>query len=50
MTAGNQGKAWDDARDALKLDPGNADLKAEEARTKAALNTSLTNAGQAPKA
>jgi len=49
MTAGNQGKVWDDATAALKLDPNNKDLRAQEARAKAALNMSLTNAGQKPK-
>lgn len=48
MTAGNQGKAWDNAKAALKLDPTNTDLKKEEARTKAVLNQSLTDAGQNP--
>lgn len=49
MTAGNQGKAYDDAQAALKANPNDANVKAEEARTKAALNQSLTNAGQKPK-
>jgi len=49
MTAGTQGKAWDNAKAALKLDPKNEDLKRDEARTKAELNTSLTRAGQKAK-
>ena len=48
MTAGNQGKAHDEAQAALKLDPGNSDLQADAARAQAALNTSLVNAGQRP--
>lgn len=46
MTAGNQGKAWDKAKEDLKKDPNNRDLQAQEARARAALNTSLSNAGQ----
>lgn len=49
MTAGNQGVAYDKAQAALKLDPNNKDLQGEAARTEAALNQSLTRAGQKPK-
>lgn len=48
MTAGNQGKAWDDAKEALKKDPTDKNLQAQEARAKAALNQSLVDAGQKP--
>jgi hypothetical protein len=49
MTAGNQGKAYDDAQAALKLNPKDTALQAEAARTKAELNKSLTRAGQKAK-
>ena len=48
MTAGNQGKAYDDAQAALKLDPKNKDLQRDVATTKAAVNTSLESKGQKP--
>jgi hypothetical protein len=46
MTAGNQGKAYDNAVAALKRNPGDANLKKEVDRTKAALNQSLTASKQ----
>ena len=48
MTAGNQGKAYDDAVEALKSNPNDSNLKAEVERTKAALNQSLVAAHQTP--
>jgi len=49
MTAGNQGKAYDDAQAALKANPKDENVKKEAERTKAVLNQSLTRAGQKPK-
>jgi len=48
MTAGNQGKAYDDAQAALKRNPNNKDVQREADRTKAELNKSLTNAKSKP--
>lgn len=46
MTAGNQGKAYDDAVAALKRNPGDQNLQKQVDRTKAALNESLARSKQ----
>jgi hypothetical protein len=49
MTAGNEGKAYDDAVAALKKAPSNESLKTAVATAKAKLNASLEKYGQKPK-
>lgn len=46
MTAGNEGNAFDNATAALKRNPGDANLKKEVDRTKAALNQKLAASKQ----
>lgn len=46
MTAGNQGSAWDKAKEDLKKDPSNKALQTAEATRREALNASLRKHGQ----
>lgn len=46
VTAGNQGAAYDKAVEALNKNPSDSALKAEVDRTRAAVNQSLSKAGQ----